>query len=139
MRRRESVSYDRPVYPLFAVLAFMLLGPPSQRVELKARFIGQMAFEITDGSFTVMTDFPYQIGYAGAPDFAPNELGPRTPQTLALITHRHMDHWQLALFQRTNWRVLGPSDATRSLAADRVVAPSGRVTVGPVVIEPLET
>jgi hypothetical protein len=36
----------------------------AQRPVLEARFIGNMAFAISDGSVTVMTDFPDQPGYA---------------------------------------------------------------------------
>jgi L-ascorbate metabolism protein UlaG (beta-lactamase superfamily) len=120
-----------------ALFVLMLLTP-AQRPRLEARFIGQMAFAITDGSVTVMTDFPYQLGYAGAPRFESGEVR-STPNTLALITHTHADHWEPQLFAGTNWKVLAPADATKGIAADRVVAPSPRVSFGPVEIEPLET
>ena len=110
-----------------------------QRPELKARFIGQMAFEISDGTTTLMTDFPFQAGYAGAPDFAPREIVAGTADTLALITHKHPDHWEPSLFRYTKWRVLGPADATATAPPDRVVAMSSRVTFGSAVIEPLDT
>jgi L-ascorbate metabolism protein UlaG (beta-lactamase superfamily) len=107
-------------------------------LQLQARFIGQMAFSITDGSTTVISDFPYQIGYAGAPPFAPKELQGGTPSTLALITHKHADHWEPSLFAKTSWKVAGPKEVTAGLAAERVVALAGPAKFGPVLIEPIE-
>jgi L-ascorbate metabolism protein UlaG (beta-lactamase superfamily) len=126
--------------PLIAALAAIVAPHGAQpRSPLHARFIGQMAFSITDGSTTLMTDFPYQIGYADAPPYSPAELSAARPSTLALITHRHLDHWEPALFAKTNWKVAGPQDVTSGLPADRVVALKGTTTFGPVQIEPLET
>lgn len=120
------------------VVALTLATLP-QRPRLEARFIGQMAFAISDGAVAVITDFPYQTGYAGAPSFDERELRAHTQPTLALITHKHLDHWEPGLFARTNWKVLGPADATGTIAAGRVVPPAARVTFGPAVIELLET
>src|SRR5215208_6589960 len=80
------------------LVAVLTQSSAPQRPELKARFIGQMAFEISDGTTTLITDFPYQAGYVGAPDFAPREIRAGTPETLALITHKHPDHWEPSLF-----------------------------------------
>jgi L-ascorbate metabolism protein UlaG (beta-lactamase superfamily) len=121
------------------VAASLLPISSVQRPPLQARFIGQMAFAITDGSTTVISDFPYQIGYAGAPPFGPAELQPGSPSTLALITHQHADHWERALFAKTSWKVAGPKDATSGVPADRVVALAGPTKFGPVLIEPIET
>lgn len=98
-----------------------------------------MAFAITDGTLTVMTDFPYQSGYSRYMTYDATEIRSTTASTLALITHRHGDHWERALFERTGWKVLGPADVTAGLPAARVVAPAPSVTFGPVVIEPRET
>ena len=126
--------------PLIAALAAIVAPHGAQpRPPLQARFIGQMAFAITDGAVAVITDFPYQIGYADAPSYSPAELSGGSPQTLALITHRHLDHWEPALFARTNWKVAGPEDVTAGLPADRIVALAGTTTFGPVQIERIET
>ena len=106
---------------------------------LRARFIGQMAFSITDGSTTLITDFPYQIGYAGAPPFDGRELQASSQPTLALITHRHLDHWEPALFSKTNWKVVAPTDAMERIRTDRVVAIDTRATFGPITIEAIVT
>ena len=52
---------------IVAALVTAVPAQSQQRAPLQARFVGQMAFAITDGTATVMTDFPYQIGYADAP------------------------------------------------------------------------
>lgn len=99
-----------------------------------------MAIEITDGAVTLISDFPYQVGYAGASgyDRAAETKASRIP-TLALITHRHLDHWEPRIFAGTNWKVFGPSDVTSGVPADRVLPARARVTFGPVQIEPIET
>lgn len=118
-------------------IALHALTLPAQ--SLQARFIGQMAFSITDGTVTLITDFPYQVGYAGAPPFADRELQTSTRPTLALITHRHLDHWEPALFSKTNWKVVAPPDAMERIKSDRAVPLSSRIEFGPMVVEPFET
>ena len=116
----------------------VLLGLAPQPPQLQARFIGQMAVSITDGSTTLVSDFPYRVGYAGAPSFDRAELRTKTP-TLALITHGHLDHWEPALFAMTNWRVFGPNDVTTGISAERIVPLASRVALATMEIEPLET
>jgi L-ascorbate metabolism protein UlaG (beta-lactamase superfamily) len=124
---------------LLVLLSVLVSGTPAQPRRLEARFIGQMAVTITDGTVTLITDFPYQIGYAEGPPYADTEIRSFKTPTLALITHKHLDHWEPRLFARTDWKVLGPADATRPVAAGRVLPPSARVTFGPMEIEPIET
>jgi L-ascorbate metabolism protein UlaG (beta-lactamase superfamily) len=119
-------------------LALALLCEMPSTETLQARFIGQMAFSITDGSTTLITDFPYQIGYAGAPVFDDRELQP-SEQTLALITHRHRDHWEPTLFARTNWKVLAPAEAAERIKSTRVVPMARRVSFGPIDIDTIKT
>jgi L-ascorbate metabolism protein UlaG (beta-lactamase superfamily) len=122
-----------------SIIAGAVLRSGLERAPLQARFIGQMAFSITDGTVTVVTDFPYRIGYADAPSYDPKELRDGRPSTLALITHKHLDHWEPAFFAKTTWKVAGPDDVISGLPPDRVVALKGTTTFGPVQIEPLET
>jgi L-ascorbate metabolism protein UlaG (beta-lactamase superfamily) len=116
--------------------AAILQGP---RPPLEARFIGNMAFAITDGSVTLMTDFPYQSGYSGYMTYPPSEIRSKTASTLSLITHRHSDHWEPALFKGTTWKVAGPADVTSAVPAERVVPLGPRTTFGPIAIERIET
>ena len=88
---------------------------------LEARFIGNMAYAISDGATTLFTDFPYESGYSRYMTYAGREIRSRTPRSLALITHGHRDHWEPALFSATDWSVIGPADAVRGASANRVV------------------
>jgi L-ascorbate metabolism protein UlaG (beta-lactamase superfamily) len=111
---------------------------PAQET-LRARFIGNMAFAIDDGTTTLMTDFPYQSGYSVYMSYGTDQIRSDTPRTLALITHRHADHWERSLFDRTDWLVAGPADVVRSVPATRVVPLTPRATFGPLQIEAIET
>lgn len=109
--------------------------------ELQARFIGNMAWSITDGTFTLMSDFPYDSGaVSGYMTYdAATELRSPTRDTLSLITHRHGDHWSPSLFPKTGWMVVGPRDVTAAMPQDRVVAVSPRFPYGPLRIDAIET
>jgi L-ascorbate metabolism protein UlaG (beta-lactamase superfamily) len=124
---------------LLLALALVLSVVTQPALPLQARFIGQMAFSITDGTATLITDFPYQVGYAGAPPFADRELQHTSEPTLALITHRHLDHFEPALFAKTTWKVLAPREAMARIRSDRVVPMTSRVSFGPLTIEPIKT
>jgi L-ascorbate metabolism protein UlaG (beta-lactamase superfamily) len=123
----------------FALVCALVLVWLPQPPPLEARFIGNMAFAITDGSVTLMTDFPYQSGYSVYMTYSPAEIRSGTASTLSLITHRHGDHWEPTLFAKTNWKVAGPADVTKGIASDRMVPLAGTTTFGPLQIEPLET
>ena len=118
------------------LIAIWLVLPQAR--DLRARFIGNMGFAITDGIVTLMTDFPYESGYSGYMTYAAAEIRSDTDITIALITHRHADHWEPALFQRTNWNVIGPSDVVSSIAPERRLI-AGRVPSAGLRIEALET
>ncbi len=109
--------------------------------ELQARFIGNMAWSITDGAFTLMSDFPYDSGAVrGYMTYdAAAELRSPTRETLSLITHRHGDHWSATLFPKTGWMLVGPRDVTATMPQDRVVAVSPRFPYGPLRIDAIET
>ena len=119
--------------------ALLIAGAAVQRPTLEARFIGNMAFAITDGTVTLMTDFPYESGYSRYMTYSDAEIRSGTATTLALITHRHRDHWEPSRFAKTNWKVAGPDDVTRAVPADRVVAVSPRFSFGSLTIEALAT
>jgi hypothetical protein len=51
------------VIPLILALAFRAGAPDAAGLEI--RFIGNMAFSITDGKTTLLTDFPYRSGAFG--------------------------------------------------------------------------
>lgn len=109
------------------------------RPALEARFLGNMAFAISDGVTTLMSDFPYQSGYSRYMTYDPALIRSTTASTLALITHRHGDHWEPALFSATNWKVAGPADVTAAVDPSRVVPLAGGATFGAIQIEAIET
>lgn len=105
---------------------------------LDLRFIGNQAFEITDGELTLMTDFPYQSGYSGYMTYDPGAVRPRG-RVLSLITHRHLDHFDPGRFLKETWEILGPEEVTGTLPADRVRRLGPEVSWGAVVIRPIRT
>ncbi len=119
---------------LLAALAWL-----PQPAPLEARFIGNMAIAISDGAVTVMTDFPYQSGYSRYMTYPADEIRSATPSTLSLITHRHLDHWDPALSDKTGWNVAGPLDVIANVPASRVLPLARGATFGTVQIEPIET
>ncbi len=125
---------------LALVAAFGPWAAARQPPRLEARFIGNMAFSITDGSFTLMSDFPYASGAVrGYMTYDAAEVRSATSSTLSLITHRHGDHWSAPVFADTSWMVLGPADVTTGLAPGRVVPVSTHVPYGPLRIDVIET
>lgn len=129
-------------------LAFAALAQPAETrgaPALEARFIGNMAFAITDGTLTLFSDFPYQSGYSVYMEYHAREIRSSTPQSLSLITHRHGDHWDRALFERTGWRVIAPEDALSGIAPKRIVRTlpvkpvASTLTTGAVTVDTLPT
>lgn len=99
-----------------AVPSFVAQSRPT----LEARFIGNMAYAITDGTTVLFTDFPYQSGYSVYMEYDAREIRSPSPRTTALITHRHGDHWDKTLFAGTDWKVVGPEDALAGVARSRI-------------------
>ena len=124
---------------LFVLAAAAAMGASQPRPALEARFIGNMAFAITDGTTTLMSDFPYQSGYSVYMEYDAALIRSATPATLSLITHRHGDHWEPWLFKKTGWKVAGPADVTLGIERSRVVPLNGTGTFGPIRIDAIET
>ena len=130
-----------------AIVAFAqpVATSPDASPVLHARFIGNMAYAITDGTITLFTDFPYESGYSVYMEYDPREIRSPTKQAIAVVTHRHRDHWESGLFSRTDWRVVAPVDALADIPSTRVLralpvnpAPA-TITAGPVTIKALPT
>lgn len=125
-----------------ACLAAVLApGSAQPRPALEARFIGNMAYAITDGTSTLMSDFPYQSGYSRYMTYDAALIRSATAPgtTLSLVTHRHLDHWEPALFGATDWKVAGPADVIAGVDPSRVVPLSGGGAFGGMRIDALET
>ena len=104
---------------LFVVI-LLLLAPRLWAEELTLTFIGNQAFHITDGSTTLLSDFPYQSGAFGYMAYEWEDI-PTIKNGLSLITHAHTDHWSKRLFDEMDTRVIAPTGATKRVDPDRVV------------------
>lgn len=90
--------------------------------ELKFTFIGNMAFHISDGETTLLSDFPYKSGAYGYMDYDMEKV-PEVRGGLHLITHFHSDHWNVRLFREMNQRtkIIAPPGITERLKKKRVI------------------
>jgi L-ascorbate metabolism protein UlaG (beta-lactamase superfamily) len=120
--------------PLFAQVAAAQSGAGT----LRARFIGNAAFEITDGTATLLTDFPYKSGAFGYMTYRMESVAPQG-DVLCLITHAHDDHWDPRLFRPTRWQVAGPQSVTTGIEPSRVVPVYPRGRWKSLIIESQET
>jgi L-ascorbate metabolism protein UlaG (beta-lactamase superfamily) len=121
------------------LLAVLAAGAaPAQPVEIRARFIGNMAFQLTDGRATLRTDFPYESGYAGYMTWAETLVPPASGDALCLITHAHRDHFAAELAPRFCQRIVGPAD-TRTPSNGQGVAMDRPIPFGSVVVTPRAT
>ncbi len=87
-------------------------GSRARSGELTVTFIGNEAFQITDGKVALLTDFPYDSGAFGQMEWTPQQV-PRGPRALCLFTHDHADHFALDLLPKYYEVVLGPGDVER--------------------------
>lgn len=77
--------------------------------ELRATFIGNMAFHVTDGRIAILTDFPYTSGAFRYMEWSKTRV-PTGPAPLCLITHSHDDHFAPRLARDYCGSILGPKD-----------------------------
>jgi L-ascorbate metabolism protein UlaG (beta-lactamase superfamily) len=119
---------------LSLTLALLVQVPDSS---LSVRFIGNEAFVITDGRSTIVTDFPYRSGAFGY--MAYERPAPFPGKVLALITHRHLDHFDPSEWRDSSWSILGPREVTEALSIGHRRALDSVVTFGSFVIRPIRT
>lgn len=127
-----------PERALVAASLVLRLAAPAAPDELRARFIGNMAFHITDGRTSLLTDFPYESGYSGYMTWTRDQSPVTSEPTLCLVTHGHRDHFARELFAPMTARVLGPKDVVRGFE-DRSLPMSPRVEYRGLLIEPIAT
>ena len=102
-------------------------------------FLGNEAMHLTDGQLTLVTDFPYQSGAFGYMTYA-RDQAKAFRNVVALITHRHDDHVEIATLKGLQWRVIGPPDVARQLPPSSVVAASAASTIDPELrVQAIET
>jgi L-ascorbate metabolism protein UlaG (beta-lactamase superfamily) len=120
------------------LFALAMATPPAEPNILSFRFIGNMAYAITDGKTTLYTDFPYQSGYA---DYMTYDFGavPKAPSSLCLITHGHLDHFDPSLFPRMDCALIAPPSVVARLETDRAVPFAPAMTYRDIRIEAMTT
>jgi glyoxylase-like metal-dependent hydrolase (beta-lactamase superfamily II) len=111
-----------------------LVGPNN----LGIQFIGNEAVLITDGKTTLLSDYPYQSGYSIYMEYDAAKVRP-VGDVLCLITHGHGDHFEPALFQKTNWKIIAPDDVASKLDPSRVVGSGLTRTFKDIKIEAIKT
>jgi L-ascorbate metabolism protein UlaG (beta-lactamase superfamily) len=101
---------------------FLLGVTASPPPVLSARFIGNSAFELSDGTATIFLDFPYQSGAFGYMTFPSAEVAPRT-DALCLFTHRHADHFDPSIVPSLGCGVAGPAEVQSRVASSLRAGP----------------
>jgi L-ascorbate metabolism protein UlaG (beta-lactamase superfamily) len=104
---------------LVGVLLFFSTWAHAEQLDFK--FIGNMAFSITDGKVTMFTDFPYESGAFGYMKYDLKSI--HIPDnSFCLITHGHLDHWDRKLFQQLHKpKVFGPPEVVGGVNPARVI------------------
>jgi L-ascorbate metabolism protein UlaG (beta-lactamase superfamily) len=105
---------------------------------LDIRFVGNAGFVISDGTVSLVTDLPYQSGAFGYMTYDLADVRP-PGRVVAIITHRHDDHFDPNSFLTTGWEIVGPREVTDHLPADRVIPLGSEVSIGQFTIIPLRT
>ena len=98
------------------LLLLLLAVGPAAAQELEFRFIGNDGFEISDGSSTLLIDFPYHSGAFGYMAFDPGELTARD-NSLCVFTHRHDDHFDPGAIEGVGCQVAGPPEVLKKVDA----------------------
>jgi L-ascorbate metabolism protein UlaG (beta-lactamase superfamily) len=96
---------------------------------LEIRFIGNAAFELSDGRTTLLVDFPYGSGAGGFMPYDSSAVRPRG-LVLALFTHGHRDHFDREALLARGWPAYGPAEVLGLLPPDRVFSRADSVMVG---------
>lgn len=107
------------------VAATACSSPPA----LAIRFIGNAAFELTDGRTTLLVDFPYASGTGGFMAYDSAAVRPRG-RVLALFTHAHGDHFDRAALLARGWPAYGPAEVLAQLPPERIFSSSDSVAFG---------
>ena len=121
-----------------ALLASTLAAAAVYPAEIRARFIGNMALQLSDGRVTLRSDFPYESGYSGYMSWSDALVPPTAGETLCLVTHSHRDHFLASLVPRYCPKLIGPKDVTAPFP-ERALKLAAQVRFGPVVVTPLAT
>ncbi len=110
----------------------------ANRPVVQARFIGNAAFELTDGATTILVDFPYESGAFGYMTFAGHEARFRE-RTFCLFTHRHPDHFDPGAIPGIGCLVAGPGEVQAAVPAALRAGPGPDWRFGAAKIECIPT
>jgi L-ascorbate metabolism protein UlaG (beta-lactamase superfamily) len=102
---------------ILVLLASLVFVVPEDPGQLEIRFLGNEAFEITDGKTMLLSDFPYESGAFGYMTYDPELLKARK-NAYCLITHQHKDHFDVSLHSRIGCKVFGPQDVLQKIPED---------------------
>jgi L-ascorbate metabolism protein UlaG (beta-lactamase superfamily) len=105
---------------------------------LQLKFIGNEAVVVSDGSLTLVTDYPYRPGAFGYMRYDPADH-PLGQAAVLLITHRHADHFDPAAARDSTWRILAPRELAPRLGGARLLPLDSVVAIGPARIRPIAT
>jgi hypothetical protein len=119
-------------------LSVLVLVAPVFAAELQFRFIGNEAFEITDGEVTLLSDFPYRSGYSIYMTYPDEEIR-RRERSVCLITHRHGDHFEPKLVGEIGCRVVAAPEITNKLQDVETLELGGKLLFHSVGIRPIRT
>lgn len=128
----------RPLPLLVLTASALAASPVAQGAELRFTFLGNMAFHITDGTTVLVSDFPYESGAFGYMKWQASAVPP-VKDGLALITHRHKDHFAPALLAPYDLTVAGPGEVLRLVAGKPTLALTPPVRFRDIEIDPRKT
>ena len=124
------------VLKLLIIILCVSIGLEAKQLEVK--FIGNASVGISDGKLTVVSDFPYQSGYSGYMEYDFEKSKPKG-RVLSLITHKHSDHFETLLFEKTDWLVLAPDEIKLELNKNRRLKMEKIVRFDGVEIQPVSS
>jgi hypothetical protein len=109
-----------------------------QAGQLSIKFIGNAAFEISDGVTTLLSDYPYQSGAFGYMNYNPKTVQPKG-RVLCLITHEHADHFAPELLAPTDWFLAAHPKVKANLPAERRLHFADTMRFSDIQILPIQT
>jgi L-ascorbate metabolism protein UlaG (beta-lactamase superfamily) len=108
----------KKIAALMTALCLLMAPAATAKQETRwMRFVGNSAFEFSDGVTTILFDFPYRSGAFGYMEFGPEELTKR-PDSLCLFTHGHADHFSAEDLEAVGCRVAGPAQVLAKVPPD---------------------
>ena len=119
------------------LIAVTLAPLEAQAPPLQITFIGNEAVQISDGRRTLVSDFPYQSGYSRYMTYDRSKLT-FNGEVIALITHRHLDHFEPAEPRGNGWQVVGPREVVAKLPDGKAVSDSV-INIADIRIQPVRT